>query len=235
MVAMSEEEISEEERYEFWDKYSAACRATKEFLGLLPRHEGWFKEKTPFHPFLPVLYDDHFDIKEFRKFRVGHEMVPSKNPRKRSNPKEDAFARYALNLYQRIISYQSRYNPLEIVFREDSENYFQFENRDHAQEIVGYYDLVRERRKTKRYTNRLRKTTPEWVYTIGQLPYFDAECAEVWRKNCQELFQHTFPKSDLIDELAGLISYPYNQSAAQIQARIIDRIGRAVLSMARKR
>jgi hypothetical protein len=220
----------------YWDLTEKMVHELNKFVvdeNIAQKHpwlNGWIKFFVQKRNFFPINYNELVDLSPYGKLKIGHRVLEKKSAKIRAG--NSAFYPYAVHLVKRIS---------ELNFKQRQKN-----NPEFAQSIALMTKLQLDRcltiwssdlqveYKEKALFNKIYTTEYNDIRALTELPFFpDKESAKQWAKICKELFKKTFPKCEDIKSLAAAIGDGEVRYESQIRARIVERIGRAVISLAR--
>jgi hypothetical protein len=216
-------------------------------------------EKIKSREFFPINFNEKIDMIPYRKLSIGYSLLESKNPKSRSG--ESAFSLYAKKLIKHLLYsvlkqkairdgvgskssklFRSKYGrdpmiQVPTAFRWGDKS---FPKLDFGTIPFRPFRSPHFRKPTKEekdFTKRLKQvdvTADVNFKRLVELPEFSKTSAKKWAEASKDLFKKAYPKCEEIESLAMAIGDGEVKYESQIRARIIERIGRAVLALARE-
>lgn len=181
----------------------------------------------------PVNYNEMIDLSPYKKLKIGYALTKSKSPKKRSGA--SPFSQYAeiifLALREVVVEQSANREGGKLLAAVNAskeirsniyanKKYRQILLRGLSEEAISFKDKINA---------TLMSCDPETL-----APLADLYRAEDWAHVGKELLKKAYPKCEEIKSLAAAIGDGEVKYESQIRARIIERIGRAVLALARE-
>jgi len=216
-------------------------------------------EKIKSREFFPINFNEKIDMLPYRKLNIGYSLLESKNPKSRSG--ESVFSLYAKRLIKHLLHDVLKQKAIRVGVGSKSSRLFR--SKYGHDPMVQMPTAVRLGNKSipkldfgtipfrpfrsphfrkptkeeKDFSKRLKQvdiTADNNFKRLVELPEFSKTSAKKWAEASKDLFKKAYPKCEEIESLAMAIGDGEVKYESQIRARIIERIGRAVLALARE-
>ena len=202
-----------------------ATSALKEITEEMP----WeYHEITPTVPAWPVLYGKGFDAAHYDSLKIGHQLLASKNPDKRVD-------NGLFNFFGRALVSRLYILSIRAHFGESTESVDKFTERinlTHSAQATEELDAKFAKEHIIELQKKIAAYTPEWAETTKTLEDFNENTAENWRKLGSKLFKEVVRNPEQVPELRKLIGDDDAKGQdSVIRARIVARVGRAIISI----
>lgn len=197
-----------------------------------PHLQKYLRQRAPKAETFPILFNELVDLVPYRELQIGYlRETDAKNPKKRSG--DSAFSPYALQLYRRLEYLRAEQRALRKgkarEFRKSSHFYRLFDSvpnkafRKHRALTAEDFEL----------RTKIHRAVPNDCGLVEQLPPLSKTTAKQWASCAKALFKVAFPRPESISSLASSISDSDIVYESQIRSQIVERIGRAVVALAR--
>mgnify|MGYP003337432924 CR=1 FL=1 len=190
------------------------------------------RQRAPHEEGFPVFFNQRLSLEPYIQLKIGHEIPTAcQNPSIRGG--NSPFRPYAVELVRR----------LRVLRAEQRSGLHQ------AGRATSKPTDLSKASETGRRTNRrkarknlgddaglltqIHDARPEDLTEIGDLPVFERSSAKKWAACAKALFKIAFLKPESISSLASTINDGDVEYESQIRSRIVERIGRAVVALAR--
>lgn len=182
----------------------------------------FFRDVAPHIYFWPVPFNEAMDLEPYRKLRIGHDLINSQAPNKRTG--RTPFAYYAQILVQRIEFFRQECQSGEAKAAHEAQ-------KRRTEQLVSFVERLSGANASVPWL-ALHKFQPAWLDELGQLPEFSKASESSWTDAAKRFFKEAIPAPEQIQDLAKAINDKEVTYESQLRARIVERVGRAVKALA---
>jgi hypothetical protein len=176
----------------------------------------------------PIPYNEVEELSRYDGLRIGYLAVPSRNPKKRTGA--TVFSEYALALVLKLRVLRAQHMLTLPDLDSDLRSACELRVRAYAAQ---WSQGVPVKEALKQPFRAIALYRPREDASFGRLPELSPETAAEWRSAAVQLLVEALPPANQLIALADQISDADVTTEAQIRARIHQRVGRAVIALAK--
>jgi hypothetical protein len=178
----------------------------------------------------PVLYNSTTDLTEYKLLRIGHQLLQSKNPKKRG-----AGAGLYAFLGKEIVSRLDVLRVAALLPGNGSERATLLGRlaATHQRRNLGAADEALPKKTLTGWQQKIWSYMPNWSGSLENLPDFTSKTASEWKTLGQKLFKEALPFPEKTPELRStILNKGDREHDSVIRTRIVYRVGKAIVSAA---
>lgn len=190
-----------------------------------------YRDLGPVVEHWPILFNETADLTEYKSLRIGHQLLQSKNPKKRGAG-GGLYAFLGKELVSRLDALRiAALLPGDGVRRKD---FLDNLSSNHKRRNLDDADETLSPKLLAEWQGKIWTYTPKWAAELEHLPDLTEDTSDKWKTEGQRLFRDVFPSPEKIPELRNsILNEDDKDHASVIRTRIVYRVGKAIISAAK--